>query len=373
MRQFSSGALEVHAILFLALLTSCSPDAAKVEGEVFVVTEGRENIELGLVNVDAFRAETLEEHFQERHQTSRDSTLAKISTCATLLDTLARLGGKRNQLKAELDSQREKLLQGREQGGFPSLEEYLSRNRTTASQLSPGERVVIAVNGADFSRERGVERTYRALSAGEEVTVVDKKGGQIKVETGEKEGWVYHRNLSKMNNYRKYRQVGRLQNDISALSSEMDSIEQNVTRIIGQISRLRTQGFYLSSLPTPAESDKTGSDGQFEMSLPSGTPHFLVAEASRSLNASKEVYRWTVPITPGDTQEIILSNDNLGQLSKRDYILSESGLNNFSSVTRSAISKARKGESAPWEKVLASATLLNAASSDARALLTDGD
>jgi hypothetical protein len=145
----------------------------------------------------------------------------------------------------------------------------------------------------------------------------------------------------------------------------MDSIEQTVTRIVEQIGHHRTQGFYLSNLPTPAESDKTGSDGRFEISLPSGAPHFLVAEASRSLIDNEEVYRWAVPITPGDTRDIILSNDNLGQLGERDYILSESEVNAFNSITRSAISKARKGESVPW-KALASATLLNGIPSDAR-------
>jgi hypothetical protein len=67
-------------------------------------------------------------------------------------------------------------------------------------------------------------------------------------------------------------------------------------------------------------------------------------------------------------------------LGERDYILSESEVNAFNSITRSAISKARKGESVPWKEALASVTLLNGIPSDARdhrqqeiSLQTEGD
>lgn len=393
MKRSSLEATWLYVVLPMLFLTGCSPDTVKVNGEVFVVTEERENITLGLVKVNAFRTETLEDHLQRRRKLSHDSVRAEISACASLLDSLFQLGDKHQRLKAELDSRREKLSKVRrslrvQARHSPSLEEYLNGNRTAASQLSTGERVVIAVDGADFSREPAGGRTYRTLSVGKRVTVVQKKGGYVKVRTSGEKGWVYHRNLSKLENYREYssqygskvealekrnqsleRTIDGLRNDVSALRSEIDSIEQSIAEAVRKIGRFRAQGFYLSELPNPTESDKTGSDGQFELKLASDEPHFLVAEASRSVGTLGETYRWVVEITPGETREVILSNDNLGQLAERKYILGGSEISALKSISRSAMNRARQGKSAPWKKVLGGAASLNGAPADAESVL----
>ena len=44
----------IHIVLLFALCSSCSRDG-KIDGQIFIVTEGRENIKLALVDIRAIR------------------------------------------------------------------------------------------------------------------------------------------------------------------------------------------------------------------------------------------------------------------------------------------------------------------------------
>lgn len=64
-------------------------------------------------------------------------------------------------------------------------------------------------------------------------------------------------------------------------------------------------------LPAPLATLTTDSDGNFEVTLPHGTPFVLLAQGHRLAGTREEIYEWRVrsaDFKPGET--IILGNDN---------------------------------------------------------------
>jgi hypothetical protein len=78
-------------------------------------------------------------------------------------------------------------------------------------------------------------------------------------------------------------------------------------------------------MPQAAESDETGSDGNYELTVEAGVPYYLVATANRSVGGGEEHYYWMVKTTveSGETKEVNLSNNNLGGVADRKYALNE--------------------------------------------------
>lgn len=369
-------------VLSFVLITGCGGES-KVEGEVFIVTEDRQNVELGLVTVRGIQRGEMEDHLRKRRRSSRDSAKKKIDICAALLDSLTLLGRRGTELRTKIETQQEELAQIRrsrrtQARNSPSLEEYLDERRANVTELSANDRVVVASDGIDFSKEFSSDRpVYRNLSVGETGTVLDKKGGRVKIKVNGQKGWVYHRNLSRAQNYREYNseyradkqalvqkensirnRIDKLEEGNRDLQREMDSVERSLTQVVQDLASFRTQRFFLSELPRGTDSDKTGSDGGFELSLSTATPHFLVAQTSPS-REHVEAHRWAVMVTPGEDEEVILSNDNADQLAERDYILNDSELHELTSTMNLALERAKEGESLPWEEIFASAVFKN--------------
>ncbi|MBI3879885.1 MAG: hypothetical protein HY301_07440 [Verrucomicrobia bacterium] len=70
---------------------------------------------------------------------------------------------------------------------------------------------------------------------------------------------------------------------------------------------------YFAGLPEPVSTAKTDADGKFSLKLPAKTRFAIAAEAERTTPAGRESYNWLVWVSVDDDKgkSIMLSNDNL--------------------------------------------------------------
>jgi hypothetical protein len=71
-------------------LYGCS-GKANLKGEAFIVTEGRENIEIGLMEVKAYKASNIEKHLKMRHKKSKSGSEEIINNISNELDSLHKI------------------------------------------------------------------------------------------------------------------------------------------------------------------------------------------------------------------------------------------------------------------------------------------
>lgn len=69
---------------------------------------------------------------------------------------------------------------------------------------------------------------------------------------------------------------------------------------------------YRSKMPPPAASGSTNANGEYDLTLPSAGNYLLIAQGSRSVGNTGEIYHWFVPASPSD-KPLDLDNTNLLQ------------------------------------------------------------
>jgi hypothetical protein len=281
----------------LTVLGACQSEG-KLTGEVFIVTEGRENVEMGLVDVKAIEVESFEKHLQRRYERARRRVKSQASDMATLLDSLSSLSAQ--------------LSEGSATGPLRSY----ALDKT--SRVSAGEKVV-AIPDAEEIVLRGTRKGTVRLTEPTVGTAVNRLGDKYvfyKVDFGSFSGQVNNSNLIK---YSDFRSVMRDRRKEKRIETEMDSISKMIVKKIEFISRIRSEGYYWGGFPQEKDSDETGSDGEYELTVEGGVPYYLVAQASRSVGDEEEQYYWMVKATVegGEEKEVNLSNDNLGGVANR--------------------------------------------------------
>ena len=317
----SRGRLFLPLLAVLLILGACQSEG-KLKGEVFIVTEGRENIEMGLVDVKAIEAESVEKHLQRRHERAQRRVRSQASDMATLLDSLSSLSAQ--------------LPEG------TATEPLRSYALDETSRASAGEKVV-AIPDAGEIVLRGTRKGTVRLTEPTIGNVVTRLGDDYifyEVDFGGFSGQVNNGNLVR---YDDFKSVSRARRIEERIKSEIDSI-----------SKIRGERYYWGGFPQEKESEETGSDGEYELTVEGGVPYYLVAQASRSLGEEEEKYYWMVKTTveAGEEKEIHLSNDNLGGVAKKGYALSERSLSIVRGIWNSSISLAKEREELDWEKLI---------------------
>lgn len=289
---------------------------------MFIVTEGRENVEMGLVEVKAIEADSVDRYLQRRYKQSRQRVKSKASEMEVLLDSLAAVS--------------EKLYSNRLTG---SLQSY---TLDAAGRASTGEKV-IAIPDEDGIVLQNTAKGDVRLTEPTTGTVLGRRGEEYvfyRVDFGSFSGQVSNSKLVKLEDVRRIEKVAR--------------VEKRIKRKQDTLKNLVSQEYYFSEMPSAHSSDETGSDGNYKLTVESGIPHYLVARASRSVGDEEEEYYWMVKtaVEGGETKEVNLSNNNLGGVADKKYALDEPTLSTVEGIWQSAISLAKEGEEMDWEKLI---------------------
>ena len=228
--------LPLVAVFFI--LGACQSEG-KLTGEVFIVTEGRENIEMGLVDVKAIRADSVKNYLQGRYGRAQQEVKARASEIETLLDSLASL--------SLSDS------------GIQSVEAY---TLDSGRRASVGERVLTLPGeaGIDLGKTRQGYVTLTEPTTGTVVSVKDF--GFYEIDFGKFSGQVKGDKLMRMVDYRK----------ITGISDVEEKANDKFEDIKGVIS----QDYYYRDMLSPRSSSETGSDANQELRARSS-----IAAASR--------------------------------------------------------------------------------------------
>lgn len=351
--------LSLFALLFI--LGACQGEG-KVEGEVFIVTEGRENIEMGLVEVKAVNSSSLDEYLEERHKRSQKEVQMLAQKAAAQLDSLSLAQERFRERKAEYESAQAKYDEVRQEYRR-SLRSYDS-----SPQAEEGDRVAVNLGETITLRNEtssaSTETGY--MSGGDLGTVLEVEEAEIntyyKVEADDGDvGWTpfvsefagLDENLISLRRQSKEK-VERSRKIYRKAREDRDDIANRVEDTYGRIPTYREQRYYFEDMPQAAKSDETGSDGTYELSVEGGTPYYIVAQASRSVGDREEQYYWMVEtsVSGGETKEVNLSNNNLGGVADMKYALNERTLYIVREIWQSSISLAKEGEEMDWEKLI---------------------
>ncbi|MCS4101481.1 hypothetical protein [Salinibacter ruber] len=313
--------LPLVAVFFV--LGACQSEG-KLTGEVFIVTEGRENIEMGLVDVKAIRADSVKNYLQGRYGRAQQEVKARASEVETLLDSLAKLS-------------KNSLL-------VPSYEAYTLD--TPQGSADVGDRVVaMPIGEIDLGRDRKLTSNTTGI------LISKLEYGFYEINFGEYKGQVKRDRIISISDYN---EIKERRKGVEEKKEKIKEIEKSFGNIFRRIERCVSRSYYYRDMPSPSSSSETGSDGNYELTVEGGVPYYLVARASRSVGDEEEQYYWMVKTTVGggEVKEVNLSNDNLGGVVNKGYALNERTLSTVRRIWESSIGLAKEGEELEWEKLI---------------------
>lgn len=358
----SRAKLPLLSLFALLLILGACQSEGKIEGEVFIVTEGRENIEMGLVEVKAVKSSSMDEYLEERHKRSQKEVQMLAQKAAAQLDSLSLAQERFRERKAEYEA-----AQARYDEVSQEYRRSL-RSYNPSPQAEQGDRLALNLGDRIILRKEPSRSSTRTgyMSEGELGTVLKVKEAEIntfykvKADDGEV-GWtpfvsrfiepdeelisLRNRTREKVERSRRlYRKTRTVRSDIA----------NRVEDTFGRIPTYRGQRYYFEDMPLAVKSDETGSDGNYELTVEGGVPYYIVAQASRSVGDEEEQYYWMVKtsVSAGETKEVNLTNDNLGGVADKKYALDERTLSTVEVIWQSSISLAKKGEEMEWEKLI---------------------
>ncbi len=363
--------LPLLAVLFI--LGACQSEG-KLTGEVFIVTEGRENIEMGLIDVRAIKQSKMENHLQKRYEAAKQRIKTYADSVSTLLDTLAdarreaeKLDTKRNRQLSRVSNLKAKFPNWNNVSSSKKIRQYQIDNMQDGPEV--GEIVVSHSDGSKIRAKAGATRdVIDRTDVGDTGRIVRAKSSQDSylVDFGETKGWVWSFELA---GPEAYKLISENKRSIAETNKLIESIEDKRQSKVDKMYELNTRiqkmygsmryclsgEFYFNELPDTEYSDRTNSRGRFEISVQGDEEYYLVARGDRSIDGGTEKYHWIVdaPVDGGSQREVMLSNNNLEYLVEHGYTRSDEMQAATENLWNSIIHLARRGRSEyKWEEVI---------------------
>lgn len=290
--------------VLLLLFTACSPKNGTVNGSIFIVTEGAQNIKLGLVTVYLLD----EQQIQTLDATTSPLVKQKLEQIQNSIPPLE----KELELKKETADETKPKYQEEEklakeaamEGEFDWYDPNASRPEWTvydAQTLQKARQVYAQFGPNEYSLE-----SIQARQNLEELT--DKATDILKRQTlwdKWRPTYLQHLNNSK-----------ELSDELTKLNGRIEQLEDqiNTQKMILKKWPSLNSAAYFENLPDSIPSTKTDADGNFSFSLPRKGRFVLAAKAQRNVASNNiEEYYWIVWISLDGALEkkIFLSNDNL--------------------------------------------------------------
>ncbi|HEY5345955.1 MAG TPA: hypothetical protein VIK62_06385 [Verrucomicrobiae bacterium] len=323
----------------MAVFAGCSPREEKIEGSVFIVTQGGENLKMGLVTVSIFDLQQigsslaeatddlkklLEELKREKeafNEKKNKSDLAGYTLWQQYIEaknladrTLDKIGGDPNkrpefsstdegslkfsrEIIVERDELKQKADRLSDNAEFRGQEPQDLLNAIQAS--SDARRALDDYDATYFSGFNDTRETLEGLER--------KKQAIIETQTN----WdslkpVYLEQVVGKN---------RLHEAYFKATDDADSYGKSLTAVTKRLQDWSAEKpqTYFDNLPAPLAVVKTDADGKFALQFSQKGEFILVAQAQRQVSDNTEKYFWLVRVHPDGkaTIQVMLSNDNL--------------------------------------------------------------
>ena len=268
--------LKVILILlaFAAFFTGCSKQS-ELQGSVFIVTNGAQNIKLGLVKVTAIPESEIKQ-FVEKKKSA--------------------INGETGKLKSDVD-----LLK-------PEIEKY----QKEYDEAKRNYDAIAAQRDNLKSREQSLNLSFNPYSLYESPYLAEYESAETKAERNK------HKQIQKqLDAIRKQiagfepkvSQAGKIMTDAK---SRLDNSKSNLSKISEKLLSLLNPPVLLDGLPEGKIKAVTDADGKFFLKLPAGR-YALVASAERRVASETEQYYWLVwvDVDGKEPRQIMLSNQNM--------------------------------------------------------------
>ena len=319
-------------LILIVFLAGCSRSGT-LEGEVFIVTQNRDNVEMGLVEVRAYEESELDAHLGDMLNVAETRVSEISDKGGEWLDSLAAISSDYWRLQSEIQALQESLASGAPGLNVPTFYSYAE---IASPNFSDGASVVASRD--DISIKSNPDYDAEEISSvivGDKGTVVDREGRYYKIQFADSRGWVNGTWLAPLEKYeswvalksRRQQQRTNLEarrreanNKLSSAKTRFgdvtetrNALEDSLQSIIQEVTIYSRESYYLGDLPETEVLDKTNASGRFELTLQRERPYYIVARADRP-NVD-ESYHWIVDYTLRDEKgELLLSNDNRGYL-----------------------------------------------------------
>lgn len=257
-----------------------------LDGSVFVVTEARDNIKMGLVKVQLFD----EASANAIVKTGKPTVESALTALRSKLPQAGEDSAKSVKLIAEAESQAAEGKERREgaekmleliESGIESDKQFKRKAADVGLTLIPSQEDIA---------------TKRKLT--EAAFAVAKQG---------------------------FTEGSALTNSAAKLRSEAIDLAAQAKAVRDEVARWpdTSAALYLSRLPRPAYEAKTDADGKFSLQLPAKARFAVIAQAERATPAGREQYNWFlwVSLNGAKSKSIMLSNDNLWRANDADSVV----------------------------------------------------
>ena len=269
-------------LLLCAGLLACSPPTDTVRGQVFVVTEGRQNLKLGLVSVELLPEEATQEHIKLRENAYRKA--------------VALVRGRNEQTRDSVRAAYELALKNAKEQAT-RLQPELSR---AEAELAGARRRALAADGA----AEAAAKAYR-----EEIG--DPATSRVSIEAIFKASERYRLPAKRAAAESARAEVQGRMRDLEVLRARIRASVATVPESLP--TPPLTSAFYFDGLPPARTSALTAADGNFTLNGPRRGRFVLAAHTQRRLLGMVEEYFWLVRL-PEESRTgtlVLLSNNTL--------------------------------------------------------------
>lgn len=269
---------------FAGVSSGCIGQHSTVSGQVFIVTQGRENVKLGLVLVSLIDAAEVHQHIETRLARHRADSLAYVEAVD------AEVRESRLAIEAAVRKRTELgAVKGRRLSELGAEVEVVQQELATAR---------ISFRDADHAYAAAASRGIASANfkVGEEPAPVEHAiRERLRSAVEKAEG-----------------KLRELESRRQALVSGRSGPAVPAMPVVNAFPAL-TGEYLFVGLPAGISAAKTDADGRFELTLPKRGDCFLAASAERTTLMGKEAYYWLVelPASARDGSPVLLSNDNL--------------------------------------------------------------
>ena len=260
------------------------PRQRELDGSVFIVTKGRENVKMGLVSVSIFDSTQVKNAVQRVRENLRNKAEEILKQAEPF--------------KADVEKAR-KTYRSFEDESEAAKAQVRAAKKNLISQFNAvvGKSGKSAFEMNDFSWE-DPPSYYNEFRDGKEA-VAQKK-------------LIYAELRPKVDSaIEEEKRIGPRQTEAGEKLKTMLAAYNHITEPVrGFVSEYKQLCF--NALGSPVSSSKTDADGKFKLSLPQIGEFVISASASRVVGNYSESYVWIVscPFDSKDRGQVFLSNDN---------------------------------------------------------------
>jgi hypothetical protein len=305
--------------LFAQNNAACADQTRTIDGQIFIRTEGGENIKLSLVNVGLFDQKAILQHLDDKSKGAApvvayfEPLLKEAEEAKRLADAADDLAGKAD-TAVELASINKTDASAEVQAAIDAVG---TEDKTDSPLAKVAREAGIPIDDDLAPISKHLKETEDAASDAIK-RAKDRTGGNS---TDSDQDPVTAANSAVDTAVKEIKDAAeKLSEKASAISAEVSN------RATYPLSAI----YYCSDLPEPQQTTKTDADGKFTFKVPSGA-YVLVATSSRNAGVDvigdesfprKEFYYWMVKVDASSDQTIMLANDNLSSSGSPDSLIS---------------------------------------------------